>query len=263
MLEVGAFVAVYVGLGEALDMNPNVYLVAGIPLVAAFQLLVARRPLRALWVRDAPAFVLTPRVALVGALLAVVPVVMLVIDATKDAPVALYLWDLAALAGAFVAAWALTQFTERTLRLLGLCLVTAVPIGLFWLVGVELLDDAFFHRAADEPSFDLLVFGQYLFLYFPSVFVMEEVVFRGALDSHVQHEGERHGLLTAIYISVLWGLWHIPVRGHEPIVALVVVMGTTGILLSIFWRRSGNLGVSGGAHAFMDSVRNGFGNFPA
>jgi membrane protease YdiL (CAAX protease family) len=29
-----------------------------------------------------------------------------------------------------------------------------------------------------------------------------------------------------------------------------------GIVLSIYWRKSGNLGVSGGAHALNDSVRN-------
>jgi hypothetical protein len=38
---------------------------------------------------------------------------------------------------------------------------------------------------------------------------------------------------------------------------------TAFLAISLYWRRSGNLGVSGGTHAFVDSVRNGFGNFPA
>ena len=44
-----------------------------------------------------------------------------------------------------------------------------------------------------------------MLLYLPSLFLMEEVVFRGVLDSHVQHEGEHHGLLTAIYVSACSG----------------------------------------------------------
>jgi membrane protease YdiL (CAAX protease family) len=33
-------------------------------------------------------------------------------------------------------------------------------------------------------------------------------------------------------------------------------MFVPGIVLSIYWRKSRNLGVSGGAHALNDSVRN-------
>ena len=262
LAEITAFVAIYVALGELLDMNPNIYLVFGVPLTAGFQLFVARRPIHELWVKHATSFELSRKDLMLAALLAVVPVIALVIDISEDGGLPNYLWDLAAVAGTIPAAWALRKFVPATRRYLLLCLVTAGPIGLFWLVGVDFLDDIFFHRTSDEPSFDLLVFGQYMFLYLPAVFLLEEVVFRGMLDSHLQHEGEGHGLLTAVYVSVLWGLWHIPVRGGEPILALVLVMGTTVIFLSIWWRRSGNLGVSGGTHAFIDAVRNGFGNFP-
>jgi hypothetical protein len=34
LAEITAFVAIYVALGELLDMNPNIYLVFGIPLTA-------------------------------------------------------------------------------------------------------------------------------------------------------------------------------------------------------------------------------------
>jgi len=260
--EITLFVAVWVGLGELLDLGPNVYLVFGIPLTLAFQLYVARRPLHEMWVRHAPAFHLSQRDLIVAGFLAIVPVVVLISDVSNSAGTGTYLWDLVVIAAAVPAAWALRQFVPRTRRYLLFCLGTAGVIGVFWLVGLDFLDDAFFHRAASEPSFDPLVFVQYLFLYLPALFLIEEVVFRGVLDSHVQREGEHHGVLTAIYVSVLWGLWHYPIRGAEPVIALVVVMGTTGIFLSIYWRRSGNLGVSGGTHAFMDSVRNAFGNIP-
>jgi hypothetical protein len=49
------------------------------------------------------------------------------------------------------------------------------------------------------------------------------VAFRGAIDSHVRHPGERHGLgstvygiVSAIVVSVLWGLWHLPIIPLPP-----------------------------------------------
>lgn len=264
VVEITLFVALWVALGELFDMRPNVYLVFGVPLTIAFQLYVARRPLHEMWVRHAPDFHLSQRDLMWAAALAIVPVIVLVNDVSNSAGVPFYLWDLVTIAATVPCAWALRQFVPRTRRYLLFCLATAGVIGIFWTVGLDFLDEAFVaHRTSDEPSFDLLVFIQYLLLYIPSLFLMEEVVFRGVLDSHVQHEGEHHGILTAIYVSVLWGLWHYPIRGAEPVIALILVMGTTGVFLSIYWRKSGNLGVSGGTHAFIDSVRNAFGNFPA
>jgi len=37
---------------------------------------------------------------------------------------------------------------------------------------------------------------------------------------------------------------------------LIVGMLPMGITFSIYWRKPGNLGVSGGAHALNDSIRN-------
>jgi membrane protease YdiL (CAAX protease family) len=261
LAEITAFVGIWVAIGELIDMNPNIYLLFGIPYVALFQLYVARRPLHELWVKGGPAFEPRRIPLAIALLLMVVPVIVLVVDLADDNGLPIYLWDVAAISGALPAAYALGLFTRETLRYLGLCLITAGPIGLFWLVGLQFLADTFFHLAP-EPSFDPLTFVEYLFLYFPSLFMVEEVVFRGALDSHVQHPGESHGLLTAIFVSVLWGLWHYPIAGGESVVLLILVMGTTGIFLSIFWRRSGNLAVSGATHTFIDSVRNAFGNIP-
>ena len=261
LAEITLFVAIWVALGELLDMNGNIYLVFGIPYVVLFQLYVARAPIHELWVRGGPAFERRSLPVPWALALMVVPVIVLAIDLSDGNGLPVYIWDLAAIAGALPAAYALGLFTRQTLRYVGLCLITAGPIGIFWLVGVEFLDDAFFHLGP-APSFEPLTFVEYLFLYFPVLFLVEEVAFRGALDSHAQHPGEPHGLLTAIYVSVLWGLWHLPVAGGESVVLLVVVMGTIGIFLSIFWRRSGNLAVPGATHAFIDSMRNAFGNIP-
>ncbi len=102
-------------------------------------------------------------------------------------------------------------------------------------------------------------------LYVPVCFVLEEVVFRGALDPHVYHPGESRPLLSAIYVSALWGLWHLPLlsfSGVGPFIVLMlrVVVGhvVVGVFLSDGWRRSGNLGVPAVVHAFIDAVRNTF-----
>ncbi|MGZ7090315.1 MAG: CPBP family intramembrane glutamic endopeptidase [Candidatus Angelobacter sp.] len=96
---------------------------------------------------------------------------------------------------------------------------------------------------------------------FPLVFVVEEVSFRGALDTHIQHPGERGGIWSAILVSSLWGLWHVPLAmGSAPLASLlmphVVAHCLIGVPLSIYWRQSGNLVVPGAAHASVDALRN-------
>jgi len=73
------------------------------------------------------------------------------------------------------------------------------------------------------------------FEYLPMVFLLEEVWFRGVLDSHLYHS-----------VSALWGIWHYPIAGPQPsIISLLVVHIAIGTLLSRAWRRSGNLLVPG------------------
>ena len=69
---------------------------------------------------------------------------------------------------------------------------------------------------------------------------------------------------SAAVVSCLWGLWHLPLvaaDGHGMSLllraqSLAIAHMITGIPLSIYWRRSGNLLVPGVAHAFIDAVRN-------
>jgi membrane protease YdiL (CAAX protease family) len=73
--------------------------------------------------------------------------------------------------------------------------------------------------------------------------------------------GESKGFLSALFVSALWGLWHLPVAlGQVPLLALVpqllAMHCAIGVPLSIYWRRSGNLFVTGSAHALIDAVRN-------
>jgi membrane protease YdiL (CAAX protease family) len=86
--------------------------------------------------------------------------------------------------------------------------------------------------------------------------VMEEVAFRGCFDSHAHHEGDRRGWWTAIFVSVLWGTWHLPLVGWSQWANAILSMGAMGTFLSIWWRKSGNLEVTGTTHALADAVRN-------
>src|SRR5205814_1740534 len=61
-----------------------------------------------------------------------------------------------------------------------------------------------------HPAASARVFGFSLLQYVPVVFVIEEVFFRGALDSYVHRVGEGTGWGSAVFVSALWGLWHLP-----------------------------------------------------
>jgi membrane protease YdiL (CAAX protease family) len=164
---------------------------------------------------------------------------------------------LAALGGALAAAYALRNFRRAAIRPLLLCLAIAGGIGIAGMAAAG-LHVGFAHRTLGQR----LTIGIVNFLVMvPLGFVIEEVSFRGAFDAHVHHSGEPQGLLSALFVSALWGLWHVPVGLGQPpllvlVLGLVAAHGAIGVPLSIYWRRSGNLIVPGSAHALIDAVRN-------
>lgn len=255
MMECGVFVAVYVSVGIALRLDANAYLLLGIPLTVLFQYFVGRLPIRALWVRDAPPF----RLGQPGAVIAI---------ALMGYPGYLFLaalwrgdsWStvgilFAATCGALCTAYARQFVRPDTARWLLLCLLTAGGIAVALMLGGALGPLV---RRPPQQMFSIA--GKSFLLYLPIVFVIEEVTFRGALDSHVHHPGESHGIFSAVWVSALWGLWHLPMAAAEPLVEtvgqLLLLHIPVGVFLSIYWRRSGNLLVPGVSHAFMDAVRN-------
>ncbi len=267
-VEVLAFVGGWVAAGLLFDMSPQAYLVFGIPLTAGFQLFVRKRPIKELWVRGGPGLSLRTVSLKLAILLALVPFVNLAVSVVKGQGLDYILFYLATILGAGAAAYALGQFRRETWRYLGLCLVTA------GLLGILLVIDAFAHSTAlpigGRLGPDALVGIEWLLLYVPAVFMMEEVAFRGAIDSHVRHLDSHHGLYSTVYgiasaivVSVLWGLWHYPVVPHasvfQVVATLLVLQVAIGPFLSLFWRRSGNLMVPGFVHATMDSARNALG----
>ena len=254
-LEAVAFVAVWVVAGYLLPISANAYLLLGIPLTIGFQVLVRRRPLRELFAGNTTRFALGRRGVAIAAALAVVPGYH-ALQAATGGEWTLLGWYLAAMAGAVCAAFSLrASSVSAALR------SAALPIaigstGMAVVFGV-------IHIASGTPLpvvAALTAVAKYTALYFPATFLLEEVAFRGALDAHVHHQGEARGWQSAIFVSALWGLWHLPVTSGLPfplqLLELVGVHVLLGVPLSMAWRRTGNLAGPALAHAVNDAVRN-------
>jgi membrane protease YdiL (CAAX protease family) len=260
LVEVTGFWAVYCGLGEALGLGSSIgelttYLLLSVPLVLFFQVLVARRDVRELWVKTAPR-VFTRLMAIIALAVAIYPVIFVIKAIADGDPASLVIYGAVAIAGAGAAGYAFGLFTRETFRFLLLCVLFATGYSVLIDVITSLELEGTTHPVVIRPEQDLEMFITSLLGLIPIVFMLEEVVFRGALDSHLHRPGERHGVWTAIYISVLWSLWHAPVFGWDNFDNYLIGMVPMGVALSIFWRRSGNLGVSGSAHALGDAFRN-------
>lgn len=260
LIEGVGFIAVWVGLGYLFPVSAEAYLLIGIPLTIAFQLLVRRRPVRELLVRREAGSVrpsrLSRRDVAVTALLLLAPLCWGLKAASGGNPWVIG-WYSAAVVGAAAAAYALRP-TSLHAMLRSAALPTAVGVvgNVLVVGGVQL---------ATGASIDLVpMLGsmlKWLAIYFPATFVIEEVAFRGALDAHVHHPGEGRGWGSAMFVSALWGVWHLPVADGLPfhllLLSLVSWHCLVGVPLSHAWRRSGNLSGPALAHAAIDAVRNG------
>jgi hypothetical protein len=268
-IEAGAFVGVWIAAGELLNMSQNVYLLFGIPLTAVFQLLVRRKPIKDLWVLDGSELSLRTVSLWLAIPLGIVPLYHLIASVIKDQGADLILYAIAAIVGAGAAAYALGQFRRQTWIYLGLCVATASLIGILLTSAAAWHEASAIHPTGVHLRPNALSGIDSLLLYIPALFMVEEVAFRGAIDSHVRHPGEAHGvsstiygIVSAIFVSVLWGLWHHPILPSVTLFQLLFLQVLVGPFLSLFWRRSGNMMVPGSAHALSDSVRNALGLIP-
>ena len=253
-LQVSLFVLVYISLGVLLGLKTEAYLLLGIPLSILFQLFIAGQPLHKMWLRQAAGFSKKPFVWILTLCFLMYPVYKISVLATEQK---LSLLDVgfygAACLGAFGAGYSYSRFSVYTAKNFLLC---------FGLIGVLRSAVYFlpFVVGQKEPQID---FGRgitSLLLYIPIAFVVEEVVFRGMLDSHIHRSKKTDSVFSALFVSLLWGLWHLPLslnKGSSIWFAALAAMlvSVWGIFLSVFWRRTGNLAVPGFSHAFADAVR--------
>ena len=264
-IEVLAFVALWMALGWTFHLDTNSYLLIGVPLVVLFQRFVRQRPLRQLWVRDAAAF----RLGLVGSVIAVLLILApgydLIFVAVPQKSWTVALWFLCAVAGAVFAAFAIAQQRASAARRALPSFISAVLIGMAIMAASALAS----HHDIGVPLSKLFLLLKQFLLYFTVTFVLEEVAFRGALDSHIYQlptDGQRRGgsaWLSAIFVSALWGIWHLPLLPTggaaafaAAIPVLIIVHTLTGVPLSFCWRASGTLVLPAAAHALIDSYRN-------
>ena len=277
-LVVAAVVGLWMAVGIVLHLSGDAYLIAGVPLLAAFQVFVARRPVAELWFKSPSGAPLPLWAWLVAAAFMGLPAYSLV-GGWAGSDWSVRLWYLCAIAGAVPLAYSLARFKRADLPPLVWCFATAGVLGIL-LVAVPLFlthhhpvvlganRNVVPFKAMPGPR--LAEVARSFFLYLPVVFVLEEVFFRGGLDSYLHRPGDRAPWGSAAFVSALWGLWHLPLllpallRIMYPwaaigflAIVLMFVHCAVGIPLSAFWRRSGLLFVPGIVHAFIDAVRNG------
>lgn len=253
-----AVVELWIGGGLLLNLGAVPYLLAGIPLTLGFQVFMSRRPIRSLWVLDGRPFRIDRRGIVVAVGLALLPLYAAIL-AIANGRILDVAYALAALAGAPLAAFALRAMDSVARRELVRSILTAGTVGavLFLLNTILSRGPGF----ATHPAGAVGAFGISLLLYIPLVFVLEEVFFRGALDTYARGPHLANDRTSAVVVSFLWGLWHLPlVLPASGLSQLPITLGfhlIVGLLLTFPWRRSGNLAVPGITHALIDAIRDG------
>lgn len=250
------FMVVYISLGFIFRLEAVSYLLLGVPLTVIFQLCIARQPLHKLWLRDSDKFRLNKLGWTITLCFIAFPIYKSIQLATQDELTLLNLgYNFATILGAFGAGYCYSNFTKKTANDFLLCFgITAIlRMGFYFLP---------FLLGKSEFNLDYIRAIKSLLTYIPVAFVVEEVVFRGMLDTYIHQSKQLNGVWSALFISVLWGLWHLPLSadGSKPIwfVALgSMTISLWGIILCIFWRRTGNIAVPGFSHAFADAIRDG------
>jgi membrane protease YdiL (CAAX protease family) len=250
-LVVGAWTA----LGFAFALTADAYLLLGIPITIGFQLLVVRRPLRTLWLRAAPPLSFTPRSALAVLVVAIAPAA-LALNALRDGNPVLVGYGMAGIVGAVGAVYSLRAMDREAVRSTLRATVITSTILVAVMAAYRLASGGLNGDLPAAALAALIAVATYL----PAVFVLEEVFFRGLLDTYLQGVTPGPGRASALFGSVLWGLWHLPVAsvglGILLIPYLVVIHAALGLALVTSWRRTGNLAAPGIAHAVSDALRN-------
>lgn len=257
-IECTLFVLAWMGCGSFFHLGGSGYLLLGVPLVVAFQLLVVRRPLQQLWARNAQSFRLNA-----GAI-AMASAVLLVPAWAYACGIRSYgIMFLVAAAGIIPFAIALRHQSRPRLISALPSFGAALIVGCGWFATLAIWGGSSAHSVGFAATKIPILFSDFFCITLAG-FVVEEVAFRGAIDSHVASAaGTRlDALFSAMFVSLLWGIWHLPLGFLYPSrdlgfigVALLIniLLGTP---MSYCWRKSGTLILPSMAHALCDAYRN-------
>ena len=251
-----AVVGLWMGIGWALNLSAVAYLLTGIPLTVAFQVLIARRPNTSLWIVDARSFHLDRVGIVLGLGLAALPLYAAALGLVNGRILDVA-FGLVGVVGAIPAAFALRAMDARARRALVRSILTAGVVATALFIADRILRQG---PSISDPVGALQAFAISLLLYIPMVFVIEEVFFRGALDTYARGPLRANDWASAVFVSLLWGLWHLPLVPDMGFARIGITLGfhlAVGLLLTIPWRRSGNLAVPGITHALIDAIRDG------
>jgi membrane protease YdiL (CAAX protease family) len=197
----------------------------------------------------------TPRSIAAIVVLAIAPAIVAA-SGIRDGDLALFGWGLAGIVGAVAAVYALREMDRDAVRstIRTTLIAGAVLVGI--MVAYRLATGGFHGNVAAALTTTLIS----LLTYLPVVFVVEEVLFRGLIDTYLHGSTPGPDRASALYGSALWGLWHLPVAflalGVLTIPYLVIVHTIIGYVMVIAWRRTGNLAAPGVSHAVIDALRN-------
>jgi len=266
-IDVAAFVVGWMALGFYLHLGNVAYQAVGIALTLLFQPLVARRPFSQLWVRASTAFRVDRRTIALAILLAGTADALMLLRAGSPPGTGQQGGMLLFLTAAAVpAAFALRQTARAGLWRALPSVVAWKLTGWGW--GLVVFGVGRLAGIAGSPGRHLSLqqwpgLGATFLFEFLAAFLIEEVVFRGALDTHVSTgERTRWGeFRSAAFVSVLWALYHVPIQGLQattPFQQLGVTLHFVGIAiggipLAYCWRRSGTLVLPAALHAFANA----------
>lgn len=270
-LAVAVFVGIWIAVGVVLHLGTFAYHSFGVVLMVLFQRFVARRPICQLWVRGAVTFRCDTTMLVLTLVLAALACGAIIFHPGRLTPGKDWWMFPFAVLAAIPAAFALRHTTLAGLRAALPSFLAAWLLGLTWGYLVTLIGNSAGITAPSHASFTFEVLPGIAtgFLFgFLAAFVIEEVIFRGGLDTHVSYaEKSRAGeFRSAVFVSLLWAVWHLPLQARgvvTPVQQLGLALHVFGIAiggvpLAFCWRRSGTLALPAALHALANArVLNG------
>jgi hypothetical protein len=197
VFEVTLFVGAWILIGCVLHLDANSYLLIGLPITFIYQIVVAKAPLRTLWVLAAPQMKIhqTRLAAKIIGLGFAAANAVLIYEVVASGYWIGAAYEGVEIVGSIPLAYAISNFTRSTIRPLLMTLATAgsFGIGMFLLTYAHSVYYLNVQPAVSVGSFALSALVS-LVQYVPAIFMLEEVSFRApsiATFTALEKRGQR------------------------------------------------------------------------